>query len=88
MPDKGEERNKAQIKILNRTRMNTEKYKTKQRDAKTSCIKKKKPMTLRCWKVWRKQFEKMKQENSMQQLMEYRPVSSHEHLFVKRGIIT
>ena len=42
MPDKGEERNKAQIKILNRTRMNTEKYKTKQRDAKTSCIKKKK----------------------------------------------
>jgi hypothetical protein len=35
MPDKGEKRNKAQIKTLNRrTRMNTEKYQTKQREAK------------------------------------------------------
>ena len=36
MPDKGEKRNKAQIKTPNRrTRMNTEKYQTKKREAKT-----------------------------------------------------
>jgi hypothetical protein len=36
MPDKGEEKDKAQIKTLKRrTRMNTEKYQTEQREAKT-----------------------------------------------------
>jgi hypothetical protein len=36
MPDKGEERDKAQIKTLKRrSRMNVEKYKTEEREAKT-----------------------------------------------------
>jgi hypothetical protein len=43
-----EERNKVRIKMLNRrTRMNTENYKNKRREAR-KCVKKKEPMTLRC----------------------------------------
>ena len=48
---KVEERNRARIKMLNkRTRMNTENYKNKRREAKKG---KKKTMILRSWKVWR-----------------------------------
>jgi len=65
---KVEERNKAQIKMLNRRmRLNTENYKNKRREAKKMCrAKKKEPKTIRCRKAWRKQIKEMKQENSTQ----------------------
>jgi hypothetical protein len=66
---KMEERNRAQIKMLNRRmRMNTKNYKNKRMEAKKMCRakRKKKPKTIRCRKVCRKQIKEMKQENSIQ----------------------
>lgn len=65
---KVEERNKVQIKMLNRTmRMDTENNRNRQREAKKMCrAKKKTPKTISCRKVWRGQIKDMKQENSIQ----------------------
>ena len=62
MPDKGEEINKAQIKMLKgRMRMNTEYYKNKWREAKKMYWpRKKNHVALRCWKVWREQINEAK----------------------------
>jgi hypothetical protein len=58
---KVEERNKARIKVLNRwTRMNTENYKSKAKENQENMYSKKKTVTLRCWKAWRKQIREIK----------------------------
>jgi hypothetical protein len=52
---KEEERNEAQVKMLNRkTRLNIENYKINQRTTRKSVERIRGFINLKCWKVWRK----------------------------------